>query len=446
MNSSKYLKNPLISGAAILTIAGFATKAIGFFYRIFLARIFKDEGLGIIGLISPVMMLVHSICAAGLQNAITRYVAASHSARGKESFSYLYSGIALSLMLSAIMGIITFLNADSIANLLIHEARCTPLLRIVALSFPLASLHSCINGFFYGHKKAAIPASSMIIEQCARVCSVYLLYQLGLSRGQALPLSAASMGLFAGECASALFSCILLCMKSAQSNLSSTKDDVPLFSFQKCSALFRLAFPLSMNRICTSFLSTLETFQLPKQLIASGLSSSMALSVYGVFSGMAFPLIMFPCAITGSAATLLLPSVSEAQAKGNTRQIKKIIYLTIVFCLLLGFGCMIFFLTFSELLGNLLFSSKEASSQIRALSFVCPFLYLSGMLNSILHGLGQTAITFIFSMISIVIRLLFIFYVIPRIGFAGYLYGILCSQICLDLLLILALRHYIIYN
>lgn len=445
MNSSKYLKNPLISGAAVLTFAGFATKAIGFFYRIFLARIFKDEGLGIIGLISPIMMLVHSICAAGLQNAITRYVAASHSTRVKESFSYLFSGIALSLILSVTMGTIIFLNADSIASLLIHEARCTPLLRIVALSFPLASLHSCINGFFYGHKKAAIPAASMIIEQCARVCSVYLLYQLGLLRGRTLPLSAAAMGLFAGECASALFSCILLCLKSAQNNLSS-QTDVPLFSFQKCSALFRLAFPLSMNRVCTSLLSTLETFQLPKQLVVSGLSSSMALSVYGVFSGMAFPFIMFPCAITGSAATLLLPSVSEAQAKGNTRQIKKIIYLTIAFCLLLGFGCMLFFLTFSELLGNLLFSSKEAASQIRALSFVCPFLYLSGMLNSILHGLGKTAITFIFSIISIVIRLLFIFYVIPNIGFAGYLYGILCSQICLDLLLILALRHYIIYN
>ena len=77
MRSSKYLHNPLISGTLLLTVAGFLTKIIGFFYRIFLSRVFQDEGLGIIGLIAPVSMLVHSICSAGLQNAITKYVAAS---------------------------------------------------------------------------------------------------------------------------------------------------------------------------------------------------------------------------------------------------------------------------------------------------------------------------------------------------------------------------------
>ena len=180
--------------------------------------------------------------------------------------------------------------------------------------------------------------------------------------------------------------------------------------------------------------------------MASGLNSAQALSIYGVFSGMAFPLIMFPCALTGSAATLLLPSISQAQAKGNTNQIKKAAFMTIILCFLLGFGCMFFLLTFANVIGSLLFQSQEASAQIRALSFACPFLYLSGMLSSILHGLGKTGITFLFSLISIVIRLFFVMYIVPLLGMNGYFYGILCSQICLDFLLIVALRHNIIYN
>ena len=107
---------------------------------------------------------------------------------------------------------------------------------------------------------------------------------------------------------------------------------------------------------------------------------------------------------------------------------------------------MIFFLTFAELLGVLLFGSSAAASQIRALSFVCPFLYLSGTLSSILNGLGRTGITFLYNLLALLVRLGFVFFVIPSIGFSGYIYGIVCSQIFLDLLIILALKQYIIYN
>ena len=155
---------------------------------------------------------------------------------------------------------------------------------------------------------------------------------------------------------------------------------------------------------------------------------------------------MFPCAITGSAATLLLPSIAEAQSQGNKKRIRQATILTIALCLLMGFGCMCFFFLFAEHLRFLLFQSVEAASQLRSLSFVCPFLYLSGMLSSILHGLGKTGITFACSIVSLAIRLFCVLYLIPMIGFRGYFYGILCSQICLDFLLILALHHNIIYN
>ena len=46
----EYLKNPIITGAFFLTAAGIVTKFIGFFYRIFLSRVFNEESLGIFGL------------------------------------------------------------------------------------------------------------------------------------------------------------------------------------------------------------------------------------------------------------------------------------------------------------------------------------------------------------------------------------------------------------
>lgn len=438
----KYLKNPVIAGTFFLTAAGIVTKLIGFFYRIFLSRIFNEESLGIFGLISPVMMLVHAVCAAGIQNAITRFVAASKNEKNSEAYSYLFTGIAISLFLSGSMAYAIFSQAPFIAIHIIGERRCIPLLRISALSFPLATVHSCINGFFYGRKRAAIPAWSMILEQACRVLTVYILFRLSVQTGLNVSLSYICVGLLAGEFSSALFSCFMLAIKPDHAEFSMRWS----LSCRKGASIVSLALPISLNRVCISFISTIETIQLPKMLIASGLATSEALSVYGVFSGMALPLIMFPSAFTGSAASLLLPSVSEAQAQGNKKRIQKTVYLTIALCFLLGVLCFLFFFTFAEILGRVLFDSGIAASQIRALSFVCPFLYMSGTLSSILHGLGKTGITFVFNMSSILFRLGFVFLAVPIIGFSGYIYGILISQILYDFLIILALRHYLLYD
>lgn len=435
----RLMKSPIIIGTFFLTFSGLITKLIGFFYRIFLSRIFQEEGLGIIGLVSPVMVLAHSVCSAGIQNAITRFVAASKGSRKGEGFGYLFVGILLSVTLSLLMAWLVFTNANYIAIHVIGEIRCVPLLRISALSFPLATVHCCINGYFYGKKRAAVPAASMLIEQLTRVFSVYLLYQITLKLGANVSISFVCIGMLAGEFASAIFSCIFLVFTPSDSQQIKISSNM-------WGNIIALAFPISLNRVCISIISTVETLQIPRQLINSGLALSDALSVYGVFSGMAFPLIMFPSALTTAVSSLLLPSVSEAQILGNNRRIKKLICITTAFCFALGVGCMLFFLVFADILGTYLFASPIAASQIRALSFVCPFLYMSGALCSILHGLGKTAITFVFNLSSILLRLVFVFIAIPVLGFSGYLYGIIVSQIFFDLLIILALRKYIIYN
>lgn len=438
----RYLKSPVITGAFFLTAAGIITKLIGFFYRIFLSRVFDEESLGVFGLISPVMMLVHAVCAAGIQNAITRFVAASRKDKASEAYSYLFTGIAISVLLSGSMAYAIFNQAPFIAIKIIGERRCIPLLRISALSFPLATIHSCINGFFYGRKKAAIPAWSMIIEQSCRVLTVYILFKLSVETGLNVSLSYICVGLLAGEFSSAIFSCFMLAIKPNHGDFSVRKS----LSCRKGISILSLALPISLNRVCISLISTIETIQLPKMLVVSGLSTSDALSIYGVFSGMATPLIMFPSAFTGSVASLLLPSVSEAQAQGNTKRIQKTIYLTIGLCFLLGVACFLFFFTFADFLGKALFDSDIAASQIRALSFICPFLYMSGTLCSILHGLGKTGITFLFNLSSILLRLGFVFLAVPTIGFSGYIYGNLVSQIFFDFLIILALRRYLVYD
>ena len=58
-------RHPLIFGTIILTATGLITRVIGFFYRIYLSRLFGEEGMGIYQLLSPALSLSFSFTAAG---------------------------------------------------------------------------------------------------------------------------------------------------------------------------------------------------------------------------------------------------------------------------------------------------------------------------------------------------------------------------------------------
>ena len=143
--------HPLVTGTVILTITGLVSRFIGFFYRIFLSSVFGAEGMGLYQLISPVLALSFSLTVSGIQTAISKYVASETSTRDyKNSFRTLWAGFLLAMALSAVCALGIYVYAEPIAVNLLLEARTAPLLRIIALSIPMASVHSCINGYFYG--------------------------------------------------------------------------------------------------------------------------------------------------------------------------------------------------------------------------------------------------------------------------------------------------------
>ena len=198
-------KNTLITGTIILTVTGLASRLIGFFYRIFLSRLFGEENMGIYQLIGPVMALVFSLSAAGLQNAISKFVAGETATHDyKASLRILLVGFAFSLILSmgCLIGVYHF--SDFIASYLLFEPRCAPLLRIAALSFPFASVHSCVNGYFYGVRKTAVPAATQLTEQIFRVGSVYIIASWCLAQGKEPTIAVAAAGLAIGELSSML--------------------------------------------------------------------------------------------------------------------------------------------------------------------------------------------------------------------------------------------------
>lgn len=421
---------------------GILSRIIGFFYKIFLSRAIGAESLGLYQLIGPVLGLCFSLCSSGIQTALSRFVAQEKGSR-RRAMRYFYMALLLSCSIAVLMGTIIWKNADWIAIKFLGDERCAPLLSIMVYSLIPACVHSCINGYYYGLKKAAVPSISQMAEQIVRVGAVYLIWQILMEQGIAITAVHAIWGTIIGELAGMLYSVTAMSFHCLKKGPVSTAAAPVLTHRRALSLLLSMAIPLTLNRVLVNFCTSVEHMLIPQKLRLYGLSQSEALSVYGVLSGMAMAILMFPNVLTGSLSVLLLPAVSEAKSHNHERSIALAAQRAVKYGLLLGFGFAFVFFIGGNYLGVRIFHSSLAGVFIRRLSWICPFMYISGMMNSILHGLGKAKTVLFISLLSCLIRIFFILVLVPEYGIHAYLWSILLSHIFSALAAMVPMRKYL---
>ena len=293
-----------------------------------------------------------------------------------------------------------------------------------------------------------------------RIFTVFLLVSVCIEKRIPVTVSLAVFGLVAGEAGSALFVLIFFLLfhefhentgRSYSVGQSSIKN--PLFGnsgrisdfsgnlFSPMAALLALAAPLMANRLVLNLLQSTETIMIPERLTVYGLTRSQAVRTYGTLTGMAMPFVLFPSALVNSLAVVLLPVTARHQSAGNDSGIADGISMAFRYSLYLGIFCVGVFTVFGEALGLQIFKSQDAGSFIQILAWLCPFLYLATSSGSILNGLGKTKLTFFHHLISLLVRITFVWFGIPEFGIRACLWGMLASEMLLALLHILALRR-----
>lgn len=431
----KLFRNAFVAGTLSLTAAGVLSRCLGFLVRIFLSRTLGEEGMGLYSLSLPVFSVGVSVCGLGLQTALSRTIAAHRQKTPGQSRYLLHAALLLSISLSLVFSGILYSCSPWISAALLGEARCAGLLRMLSLSMPFSCIHACCCGFYYGHEKTKQPAISWLLEELIRGISLVVIWLLRMSQNQNLTLTDAVTGTLLSEIGASLY----IWMSRYRVSLPDTGRQISYPA--ALGELAKTALPLSGNRFVTTVLSGLEHTLIPFFLQHFGLSVSQSLAVFGVFSGMAMPFILFPCTVTNAISVLLLPKIAAAKAAGEKKLLVSYSKNAVLFTI--GMGCLftIFFYLAGPLLGSLCFRSTLAGKYIRLLSLLCPFLYLSAACASILNGLGRPSLVFFHTVICLTLRLAAVIFLIPIGGISGYLLGLLTSQLLLCALHIDGIRR-----
>ena len=432
-------KHPLILGTVLLTGAGLISRILGFFYRIFLSRTIGASGLGLYQLIFPVFTLCLAVCASGIQTAISRFVAAAESKNIPARY-YLYVGLGISVGLSILFSVGIYLLAPWIAADILKEPRTEDLLRLMCFALTPACIHACFNGYYYGKSNSYIPSTCQIIEQLARILGTLLIYRILTEQGLPLEPIHAVWGLVISEMAGLL---VNVTAYIGYGDIALRKGTLPFTTEHTLSAILSplvwMALPLTLNHVLMTLSHSVEHLMLPQQLMAYGYSSDEALSHFGILTGMSMSVIFFPGVITNSLSVLLLPRISEAKAKGDTHLVTDTIKGALCCGLALGSLCTFIFLFSSEWIGTYVFDNRLAGYYVQILSILCPFMYTSGLLGSIVNGLGYAKLTLGANLIGCGARLASILILVPVYGMYAYIFSMIGAAILTVATLLIAL-------
>ena len=338
----------------------------------------------------------------------------------------------LSVSIASIFTIFVYWLAPWISSEILKEERATNLLQLMSLSLIPSAIHACFNGYYYGQKNSVPPSICQIVEQLARVFGTLLIYQILEEQNRPLEPIHAVWGLVISELAGLLVNAtvyIILNSNSIQNDhnaltkVSLTKYLLPI------QELSIMAIPLTLNHVLVTLSHSLEHLLLPQQLILFGYTSDEALSHFGILTGMALSVIFFPSAITNSLSVLLLPRISETKAKGNICAVLDTIKGALCCGVALGSLCTFLFLLSADWFGTYIFDNALAGFYIRTLSILCPFLYTSSLLSSIVNGLGYASLTLTCNLTGCFIRILTIWLLVPVYGMYAYIISMVVGAV-----------------
>ena len=364
-----------------------------------------------------------AISASGIQTAISRYVASAKTPR-----IYLWAGMFVSVTLAGLLAFFVYWLAPWIASDILKESRTTDLLRLMSFAMIPSAIHACFNGYYYGKKNSVPPAICQIVEQIARVLGTYIIYQILLERQCTLEPIHAVWGLVISELAGLLVN--LTCYVILKENDNDTFKKTVISTFlPPMKALGIMAIPLTLNHVLMTLSHSLEHLLLPQQLLLFGYTADEALSHFGILTGMALSVIFFPSAITNSLSVLLLPRISETKSKGDMCAVMDTIKGALCCGIALGSLCTFVFLFTANWFGSFVFDNTLAGFYIRILSILCPFMYTSSLLSSIVNGLGYASLTLACNLSGCAVRILAIWFLVPVYGMYAYIISMIVGAV-----------------
>lgn len=421
------MKRTLVKNAAILTVTSLILRTIGIFFRIYMSNAVGAEGMGLYQLIFSIYVLAATFASSGISTAVTRMVADELVCGTRRSVRHvLRRSILVSVVLGAVSAALVWAFANPIGTRWIKDVRSIPALKVLTVGLPFMGISSCLRGYFIAREKAAVPSRAQLLEQVVRIAVTVCLIERLSGDG----IGMACVAVILGDTVAEIASCLYLGIGFLWDKRQLPQPTAPSHSAQKgvLRRLWRIAAPITAGRYLNTILRTIENILVPACLTTFLVSSTAALSQFGMLKGMVMPLLFFPASFLNAITTLLIPEVSRANTLQQHQTIERAVTRSLQLTLISSILISGIFTLFAKELGMLIYHDEEVGFLLQVLAPLMPIMYLESIVDGILKGLDQQASSLRYSVLDSASRIVLIGLIVPRFGMAGFLFIMVLSN------------------
>lgn len=407
----RFLRNALVLVGASLFM-----RSISLLFGAFVSRQVGAEGMGLFALVGSVYGFAVTLATSGIQLAVTRLCAAAQE-RGETDrmASVLRHAVLYAVLFGGLSAVLLFSFAYPLGVRLLGDARTVPSLRLLSVSLLPIALSSVFSGYFIAVRRVYRNALAQVFEQGVRIA----LTVFGLMALAPAGLEYACLSLVGGSSLAELSSFFFQAIQYFFDRKKHFQPTRVRFERSVFRLLLLSALPLAISAYARSGLVTLEHILIPLCLAAHG-DKEMALASYGTLHSMAIPAVLYPTAVSGVFAGLLVPEVAARQAKGEWGRVRYITERAVTFTLLFAIGCAGALMSTAGEIGAILYHSPEAGHFIFLLAPVIPIMYTDTTVDAVLKGLGYQVYSMGVNIADAALSVLLVLLLLPRTGAEGY--------------------------
>ncbi len=428
------LKQFIFNGL-LITAVSLIIRTVSVSFNVYISNRIGAVAMGVFTLISTVYGFAITVATSGIGLASTRLIAEALGQESAKNTSFRKSKsiscivrkcVIYALCFSVASALILFFFSEIIGLRLLADERTVLPLRILAFTLPPIALSSVFSGYFVAVRRVYKNAIVQIIGQGTRIFGCIFFIALLTADD----VESACLAIVSGGAISELLSffvqyILYLTEKRKEESKKPTSNEER--KIQK--DVLHTALPMAFSAYVRSGLITIEHMLIPWGLERSGSSRDTALAAYGTVHSMVFPLILFPSALSGSFAGLLIPEIAESQAVGNKERIERIIGKVLQAVLIFAIGTVGIMMCFSYELANIVYPGANAGKYILMISPLIPVMYLDTSIDGILKGMGEQVYCMGVNIIDSLLSVILVWLLLPTLGIQGYIVTVYFTEI-----------------
>ena len=409
-----FISNILLMSGSMLII-----RIIGMLSNIYFTSVIGASSTGLFHIIFSVYGFAVTLSVAGTGFAVTRLISEVGASSGRVCNIIVRKSLTISITTSLTVACVLFFSRKLLSEYLFKTPDTEIAIVLLAIALPPIALSSVLRGYFTAARKIGTLTFSQLAEEVVSI--VVTIYLLSFMKNSSFGYMAIIGGIAFSAITAAVVDFVLyrICISP---NLHTGTNPIPLYK-----DIFSISVPVALGAYLRSGLISAENTLIPVCLEASGTKNP--LGEYGIIKGMSMYLLLFPTVFIGALANMLVPELADKRAGKKTNGIRYVAHKAIEATLSFAVLCSGIFLRCHNLAGEILYHNSKVGLYLGLLSLLAIPMYLDTVVDSMLKGINQQMSSLKYNIIDSIIRIIFIWFVIPQKGVMAYIFLLYASEI-----------------